>query len=237
IPWMVGLLLLGGLQGFVGWYMVQSGLVDRVDVSQYRLALHLSIAFLILGLLVWCFLTLARRTQPVTLTTLSSRTLVIAGGLLALVFAQVALGAFVAGTKAGVNYNTWPLMDGEFVPAGLFDMTPLWINAVENVTMIQFNHRMTAYLLVIAVTVHAAIVWRRTDAHDAANSALALAVAVWLQAVTGIWTLLAAEGAIPIGLGLVHQGGAAIVLTIAVWHWHAVWRDVVHRPANLWRAA
>ncbi|MEO1695446.1 MAG: COX15/CtaA family protein, partial [Pseudomonadota bacterium] len=221
----------------VGWYMVQSGLVDRVDVSQYRLALHLSIAFLILGLLVWCFLKLAQRAAPVTLATLSGRTLIVAGGLLALVFAQVALGAFVAGTKAGLTYNTWPLMDGAIVPAGLLDMTPFWINAVENVATIQFNHRMTAYLLVMAVTVHAVFVWRRADARDAATSAIALAAAVWFQAITGIWTLLAVDGAIPIGLGLVHQGGAAIVLTIAVWHWHTVWRDVMGRPATLSRAA
>ncbi|MEO0730177.1 MAG: COX15/CtaA family protein, partial [Pseudomonadota bacterium] len=152
------------------------------------------------------------------------------GFLLALVFAQVALGAFVAGTKAGLAYNTWPLMGGAIVPPGLLDETPWWRNAFENITTIQFNHRMTAYVLVAAATVHAVVAWFKADQADARASAIVLAVAIWMQAAFGVWTLLAAEGSIPIGLGLIHQGGAAVVLAIAVWHWHTVWTAVIRQP-------
>lgn len=218
IALLIGLLALGGLQGFLGWYMVQSGLVDRVDVSQYRLALHLSVAFLILGLLVWARLRLTPRTPSVDLRTVTSFQAVLALVIIALVFTQVALGAFVAGTKAGLTYNTWPLMDGDLVPGGLFAMSPWYLNLSENYTTIQFNHRTLAYILLIIAAVHAAALWRSPDNERVIQRALILVGAIVLQAVIGIWTLLAVDGKIPIGLGLMHQGGGAVVLTVAVWH-------------------
>ncbi|MEO1264121.1 MAG: COX15/CtaA family protein [Pseudomonadota bacterium] len=217
-PVLLMLLVLGGLQGFVGWYMVQSGLVDRVDVSQYRLALHLSLAFLILGVLVATLLSVSPRPAAPTLKTVGQGSAWVVGMLVALVYAQVALGAFVAGTKAGLTYNTWPLMDGDLVPGGLWVLEPWWRNVTENITAIQFNHRVSAYLLVVLAIAHALWLWRRADAPGVVASSAVLAVAIIAQAVFGIWTLLAADGAIPIGLGLVHQGGAAVVLAIAVWH-------------------
>jgi len=226
LPWLFGLLCLGALQGFVGWYMVQSGLVDRVDVSQYRLALHLSIAFLILGLLVWCRLELAPVRPIIALKTLSHGAVAAAAIVVALVFLQVALGAFVAGTKAGLTYNTWPLMDGAFIPTGLYAAAPWWANITENITAIQFNHRMTAYGLIAVALAHAVWVALKADDGSVVVSGFVVAAAICAQAVIGIWTLLAADGSIPIGLGLAHQGWGAVVLALAVWHLHRMMRSV-----------
>jgi len=221
------LLVLGGIQGFVGWYMVQSGLSERVDVSQYRLALHLSIAFVILGMLVWARLLLrndqnvAMGAAAVSMKTVPASARWVAFAVLVLVFVQVALGAFVAGLKAGLTYNTWPLMDGALIPGGLFMMSPWYVNPFENITTVQFNHRMTAYLLLGLAVWHAVQLARTSDDSRLVTSSVVVALAVTCQAVIGIWTLLAVTGnAIPIGLGLLHQGGAAIVLAITVWHVH-----------------
>ncbi|MEO1711044.1 MAG: COX15/CtaA family protein [Pseudomonadota bacterium] len=230
-PWLIALFFLGGLQGGVGWYMVQSGLVDRVDVSQYRLALHLSIAFLIFGLLIWCVLQLegarqsmsaaARDYRRIDLRTLPRWVTTIAFGLVVFVFAQVALGAFVAGTKAGLTNTDWPLMGGEWVPSGMWSASsPWWVNAFENLTTIQFNHRVTAYALLALAIWHAASLYRRSDNQAVITSAIFLALALIGQAAIGVATLWSVNGAIPIGWGLAHQGGGAIVLGIAVWHWH-----------------
>ncbi|MGF1649986.1 MAG: COX15/CtaA family protein [Hyphomicrobiaceae bacterium] len=228
LPLMVGLLLLGGLQGFVGWYMVQSGLVERTEVSQYRLALHLSIAFVILSLLVWLRLAIEpeRRSslQSITLKTISPAHVSVAIGLVALVFAQVALGAFVAGTKAGLTYNTWPLMDGRLIPNGVYGLDPWWVSIGEDITTIQFNHRMSAYVLTIVAVWHAVVLALTADCRRTVVSANILAISVLLQSAIGIATLLYATNAIPIGLGLAHQAGGAVVMAIAVWHSYAIRR-------------
>lgn len=216
-------LLLGGLQGFVGWYMVQSGLTERVDVSHYRLAMHLGLAFVILGSLIWLAL-MPRPFDPLVRlqsVAISARRLAVI--IAALIFCQIILGAFVAGTKAGMTYNTWPLMDGQFVPDGLWSKSPWYLNVVENLTMIQFNHRMMAYLLVGLAVVQALTITRRTENGQAIASAWWLAAAMVAQAGLGIWTLLAVDGAIPIGLGVTHQTMAAIIFAVAIWHLHAVW--------------
>jgi cytochrome c oxidase assembly protein subunit 15 len=218
MPLMVGLLVLGGVQGFVGWYMVQSGLVDRVDVSQYRLALHLSVAFVILGLLVWARLKLTPRDEAIDLDTISPTQAAIAVVIVGLVFLQVALGAFVAGTKAGLTYNTWPPMDGEFVPSGLLAMSPWYLNFSENYTTIQFNHRTVAYIILALAAAHSLALWRSSDNERVILRGILVLVALLAQATIGIWTLLAAEGKIPIGLGLLHQGGGAVVFALAIWH-------------------
>jgi heme a synthase len=214
---LAGVLALGALQGAVGWFMVKSGLVDRVDVSQYRLALHLSIAFLILGLLLWLAFDLEDGEEPRARALLSAGQTRFAGVIAALVFVQVMLGALVAGLKAGLAYNTWPLMDGALVPEGLGALSPWYLNFFENITTVQFNHRLVAY----AVT--ALVLWqawdlRRTLPQTAqSRSAAWLAAAVLCQVMLGIWTLLAA---VPLSLGLLHQAGAAIVLGFAVRHLH-----------------
>jgi cytochrome c oxidase assembly protein subunit 15 len=209
--------LLGGLQGFIGWYMVSSGLVERVSVSQYRLALHLSLAILILGAILWIAFSLRSAPTRQKLPALPGYAL--AKVLLALLFFQIVAGALVAGMKAGSGYNTWPLMDGQVIPDGLFALHPRWANLFENAITVQFNHRLLAYILVGVATWQA---WRVAQSNSeglARLSAVALLVAILGQMVLGIWTLLAR---VPIELGLAHQAGAVGVFWIAVWHAHVL---------------
>ncbi|MEM1372367.1 MAG: COX15/CtaA family protein [Pseudomonadota bacterium] len=228
-PSLLGLLALGGLQGFFGWYMVKSGLSDRVDVSHYRLALHLTTAFIILAWAMWLGLQLSpRRTDARVTTPLPSYHANVAWVIVALMLAQVVFGAFVAGLKAGLAHNTWPLMDGEVIPSDLMLLTPWHLNFVENVTTVQFIHRLTAYVLVGLVAWQAFDIWRKSRDRRVLQSAAVVTIAVLLQAALGVWTLLAAgyEAQIPIGLGLVHQGGAAVLLAILVWHLHRVYHGL-----------
>lgn len=219
---LVAVLFLGALQGFVGWYMVQSGLTERVDVSHYRLAMHLGLAFVILGCLIWLGLA-ASPTDPLArLQGIGTPARWLAAIVAVLIFCQVILGAFVAGTKAGLTYNTWPLMDGDLLPGGMWDMAPWYMNIAENLTTIQFNHRMMAYVLIAVATVQALIIARQTDSRPAVLSARLLALVMYAQAGLGIWTLLSVDGAIPVGLGVVHQTAAGVVFAIAIWHLHAV---------------
>jgi heme a synthase len=216
---LLGLLLLGGLQGFIGWFMVSSGLSERIDVSQYRLALHLSMAFVLLGGLLW----LAMRSAPPGNTIRTPEITVgdarMAGAVVALIFLQVVAGAFVAGLKAGLTYNTWPLMDGHVIPAGLGTLSPWYANAFENITAVQFNHRMLAYVVVAAVAWHAWQLIRTADDERLRMSAVLLIAVVVAQAAVGIWTLL---WAVPLPLGLAHQGGAAVLFAISVRHLYLV---------------
>lgn len=213
---LAGIFALGGLQGFIGWYMVRSGLADRVDVSQYRLALHLSLAVLILGALLWVALSLSptaphrERAQPLRLRTE-------AAVVTALVFLQIVAGAFVAGLNAGAGYNTWPLMEGRLIPQGLGAMSPWWTNLFENALTVQFNHRLLAYAIAVAVPWHLWSLLRRPSDSRARISGLALAATVFVQVALGIWTLLAH---VPIPLALLHQAGAIAVFGVAVWHLH-----------------
>lgn len=220
---LAGILALGGLQGVVGWYMVMSGLVERVDVSQYRLALHLGLALLIFALVVWLAIALAgehplaRGEEPLTRGQRRA-----AWALLGLLFLQLIAGAFVAGTKAGLVYNTWPLMDGRLIPDGLGQLSPWWLNLFETGVTIQFAHRILAYVLVVAAIAHAGDLMRRPETGWAAVTALGFAAAVLAQAGFGIWTLLAR---VPLSLGLLHQGWAVVVLGLAVGHAHACRRQ------------
>ena len=213
---LLALLALGGTQGFIGWFMVQSGLAARTTVSEYRLALHLGIAFLILGGLVWLTLGLnADRTRAIRLRTVTQLQARVAISIAGLVFLQVIAGAFVAGLKAGLTYNTWPLMDGRLIPAGLGTMSPWYRNIFENITTVQFNHRMIAYVITVLALVHAVTLVRGADDERLRSSAMLLIATVLAQVVLGIWTLLAV---VPLPLGLAHQGGAAVLFAIAVRH-------------------
>jgi cytochrome c oxidase assembly protein subunit 15 len=194
--------------------MVSSGLVDRVDVSHYRLALHLTTAFLIFALLLWSAWSLLPRAALHRGRPVLPRHRRVAHLLLALIFLQVVLGALVAGFKAGLTHNTWPLMDGQLIPGGLWVMTPWHLNIFENATTIQFNHRMVAYVIVALALWQAASVVQADDGR-LAPSAFGLAAGILAQAALGIWTLLAH---VPLGLGLAHQGVAAVVTGIAAWH-------------------
>ena len=230
-----GIFALGGLQGLIGWYMVQSGLVDRVDVSHYRLALHLTTAFVILACLVWLIRDQLTGQQTSFLKTSSRRVRFFSALILAVVFLQVVFGAFVAGLKAGLSNNTWPLMNGEFFPSDLWSLSPWISNLFENPTTIQFLHRNLAYVLLAMATFHVWQVFKTENADTRLRwQAILLVGALVAQAAAGIWILLAApnDGQIPIGLGLAHQGGAAIVLAIVVWHVHTALRGYQARPAQ-----
>ena len=219
VPKLAAVFGLGALQGAVGWYMVSSGLAERIDVSQYRLALHLSIAFLILGALVWLILDLAPKRAEPRLKTLTARDKTWASVLAVLVFSQVVIGGFVAGLKAGRAFNTWPLMDGKLVPDGFSRLEPWWLNLTENMATVQFNHRMAAYGIVALALWHAVRVIGRADDERVRTSAGLLAAGLVAQMGLGIWTVLMA---VPINLGIAHQGFAAVVFMLAVAHAHGM---------------
>jgi cytochrome c oxidase assembly protein subunit 15 len=204
---------LGAFQGAAGWWMVASGLAERVEVSQYRLAFHLTLAALIYVTLVWTAQRQAPRPGPPVPARLRSS----AKLLLALVLLQIYLGALVAGLRAGLIYNTWPLIEGQLVPAAsqLLSAEPWWRNFFENPLTAQLDHRLVAYAVLGAALLHAVDVRRTLRGGVALRGALALACAITLQAALGILTLL--EQA-PLTLALMHQAMAMIVLTVAVLH-------------------
>lgn len=221
VPRLLLLFALGGLQGGIGWFMVMSGLSERVSVSPYRLALHLGCAVLIFAVLVWTILELGGRGRRggvslATTTRWQHRTAI---ALVGLVYLQILSGALVAGLKAGMTYNTWPLMDGRLLPAGLVQLEPWWLNVFENITAVQFNHRMLAYLVVALGLWQAVSVARTADDAEVRRSAVWLGFAVVAQMTLGIWTLLAW---VPLSLGVAHQAGALAVLATVIWHVFAV---------------
>jgi heme a synthase len=206
-----GIFGLGALQGAVGWWMVASGLSERTEVSQYRLATHLVLALLIFAAIIW---TVRRLTgeQPL----LASARLKATGiALVVLTFVQLYFGALVAGLRAGLVYNTWPDIDGGFIPsaARLWFDTPWWRNLFENTLTVQFEHRMTAYALLVLAVLHAFDAMRTRAAAPIMLGALWLVAAIVLQATLGILTLL---NQVPIALALAHQAVAIAVLTLAV---------------------
>jgi cytochrome c oxidase assembly protein subunit 15 len=214
-PKLLAVLALGSLQGAVGWWMVISGLSGRVEVAQERLAIHLLLASLTLAAIVWIAVGLQR--EPDAHTNAPRRLRVIAACLLALIFVQIGLGGLVAGLRAGLTYNTWPLMDGHFVPplGHLMQLSPWWSNLFDNITTVQFAHRLTAYcVLALAVvqviTVKAAM--GRGSVYRRAHIVFGL---VLLQVIAGITTLLLV---VPISVALIHQALAMLVLIAATVH-------------------
>ena len=202
-PHLLFLLFLGGCQGFMGWYMVKSGLVDRPDVSQYRLTAHLGLAVAIYAYIVWLTIGLFspsrhRTNEPAIMTF----------AVIALVYVMILSGGFVAGTNAGLSFPTWPLMGDSFIPAALYSQGLL--SAFEQVTTIHFNHRMLAYVtgaILIALATRGLLT--SLDRRVRLASVLML-VAVSLQIILGISTVLS-HVHIPIAAG--HQSGAIVLLT------------------------
>jgi cytochrome c oxidase assembly protein subunit 15 len=214
---------LGGLQGAIGWWMVKSGLAGRVDVAQERLAIHLTLACIILVAIVWAARSIAPASSvaPAGSTSRPPRRLMTSAlFLLALLLMQIALGGIVAGLKAGLVYNTWPLIDRAFIPAAgrLFFLDPAWSNFLDNHLTVQFTHRMVAYLLVVSVLLHAVDCIRHDRGRFRAG-AVTLAVLVMAQAMLGITTLL---WQVPIGLALAHQSVAILALVTATVHAQAL---------------
>jgi heme a synthase len=199
-----------GAQGVVGWIMVASGLEPgMIAVAPIRLTLHLTLAALFFATLVAMYVRLGGARCE--LATAGEK--VAGSALVVLTLIQIALGGLVAGHDAGLTYNTWPLMDGRIVPDGLAAQYPLWRNAFDNIVAVQFNHRVGAYVLAAAILAYA-VALRKVET-PVRNRAILLAVLILLQIVIGIATLVAA---VPIGLALLHQAMALIVLLVLVWN-------------------
>lgn len=215
----VGIFALGGVQGAIGWWMVASGLVDRIDVAPERLATHLIVALLILVLCVWTGLEAwfgpgrgpaARGITPLAQT------------LLGLVFVQCLLGAFVAGNDAGLVYNDWPLMNGDLVP-GVDYHKGVGFALVHDQGLVQFNHRLGAYLLVILTLGLTLWIQRSRGLYAAKPLSLGVLFLVLCQAGLGIATLMMQ---VPLGLGVMHQGLAVLVLSlVTVLNWRLLRSD------------
>ena len=214
---LAGVFALGGLQGFLGWYMVASGLVDDPRVSQFRLAAHLGLAFAIYGLMLWIALgLLAPRMSPRGDT--PARKLSVA--LVAIVFVMVLTGALVAGIRAGYAYNTFPLMNGHLVPPEILMIEPWWKNFGYNMATVQFDHRAIAWLLALLVP----LAWWRVrraggSPAGARRWAHATLAALAVQFTLGVITLLAG---VPLAAAALHQAGAVALFTCVIGLCHAL---------------
>lgn len=211
-PKLVGLLFLGGLQGALGWWMVASGLSERTDVSQYRLAAHLTLACIIFAATV----VVARGLAPHSGKPSEALTRKLAGWLVIAVLVQIYLGGLVAGLQAGMTYNTWPLMDGALIPGGLFTQMPAWVNLFENPKTVQFVHRIGAYTVLALSIWHVIAAWKAEPGSTHARRTVVLLGMVIVQAVIGIMTLLLV---VPLSWALLHQAFALVVLGFAAAHW------------------
>ncbi|MCG6111353.1 MAG: COX15/CtaA family protein [Paracoccus sp.] len=212
-PRLLGLGALGGLQGAIGWWMVSSGLNEgMLRVASYRLATHLGIAFLILGLITWYVLQLSRTEAELLRSRRAGEAKLfrMSTGLMHLTFVQILLGALVAGIDAGRTYTGWPTMGGEWIPAAIWDGTLGWRNFFENPALVQFIHRMTGYLL----AVFAVVVWLRArrSPHPVTRRAYGLMiVAMAAQIALGIANVIYAS---PLHLALTHQFGAVVLFAV-----------------------
>ncbi len=213
------LFLLGGAQGAIGWWMVKSGLVDRADVSQYRLTVHLGMAFLILGAMVWVLLDLVDHRPAAQ--SVSPRFQRYAAGLLVLILVTALSGGLVAGLNAGYAYNDWPYMNGQIIPEEYGDLTPWWINLFENVAAVQFDHRLLAYVSVAGALFLWVAAWRNGLRGMTRRPFDLLAVMVFAQVALGVSTLLFV---VPTPLAVAHQGGAIALFCLAVWAVHTAYR-------------
>jgi heme a synthase len=210
-PRLLLLFVLGGLQGALGWYMVSSGLSELVDVSQYRLAAHLSLATLLFAAVVYTAFTLSaggmRQRWWGSMLALS---------FLALLFVQVAAGGFVAGLDAGHAAYDWPTMNGQIIPDGLASIQPLWRNWFENALAVQFNHRILAYVIFALAILQFALLRQR--------SSRVVLIAVLAQVLLGISIVM---GQVKLHTALTHQATAMILLAFAIRHYVVVSRDPV----------
>jgi cytochrome c oxidase assembly protein subunit 15 len=212
---LVGIFILGGLQGAMGWFMVKSGLVDDPRVSQYRLTAHLSLAFVIFIAMFWVALDLLTKRYKGELEPALRRLQRTGFWLAVLTFYMVVTGGFVAGIRAGKAYNTFPLMNGHVVPPEIFMIDPWYLNFFNNMATTQFDHRLGAWLLAFVVP----WLWFRLRSTPAVTERARLAASVLCGALAaqitlGIATLLMA---VPVALGAAHQGGAMVVFGIVLW--------------------
>jgi cytochrome c oxidase assembly protein subunit 15 len=217
-PRLLLLLALGGLQGAIGWYMVASGFeANRTAVAPFRLVIHLGLALIIFGALLWTALDLLRPDARAPAGYRPVRRMVRAA-FWALAAAMLA-GGFVAGTRAGFTFNTFPLMDGALVPAGLFGHDPWWRSVVADPLTIQFGHRLLASVAALAAIGAALAAWRRLAPGFARRAVLVLGGAVLVQYAIGVATLL---WVVPVPLGTLHQAMAVLVLAVVLVALHAL---------------
>lgn len=225
---MVGLFALGALQGGIGWWMVASGLAERVSVSQYRLATHLTLACIIIAAVTWIARGLAAHSE----TPAGRSVQRFAGIMVLLVLVQIYLGALVAGLHAGLSYNTWPLMDGSIVPGDLLVIEPAWRNFFENPKTVQFVHRVAAYTVLAAALWHAVATAAALPKSTHARRAWVLVFLILVQAAIGVGTLLAQAH---MHWALLHQAFAMVVLIFATAHWRGC-KGSYPLPADTLRA-
>lgn len=211
---LLGLLILGGCQGVLGWYMVKSGLVDNPHVSQYRLTAHLGLAVLIYSFIVWTALDLLNK-QSHQAGTLALPSVVI----LAMIFVMILSGGLVAGTRAGYAYSTWPLMGDSFVPAGLYTLQPMWLSAFEDITTIQFNHRILAYIIALVVFGFVYKAFKLKVSGRLRWAVFALLALLVIQISLGISTIIFY---VPVAVAAAHQVGAVALLTVAIFISHSL---------------
>ncbi len=221
------LFVLGGAQGALGWFMVKSGLADRVEVSQYRLAAHLALAVAIGGFAFWLGLSVTDKEKG---TRAAARPFMFGAlALTALIYLQIIVGAFVAGLRAGLASSTWPLMNGEAIPSGLDVYSPWYMNIFENPLTAQFTHRMIAYAVAIFAVVFATLVWRSRGAERLRTPAFAAIAAILVQIVLGIATIIYG---VPLKIALAHQANAIVVFALALWTIRRATRPEVYSAAR-----
>jgi len=211
-PRLLVMLVLGGSQGLLGWYMVKSGLVDNPHVSQYRLTAHLGLAVFVYGFIIWTALDLLapKQFQPNHLKRFSYT-------LSGMIFLMILSGGLVAGTRAGVPYPTWPLMGDSFIPLGLYSLQPAWLSAFEDMLTIQFNHRMFAYLIVGLVLTFAYKVLK-SDLQGPLKFAICCFVGLLaIQIALGISTLIFY---IPVPVAAAHQVCAVALFSVSLFVSH-----------------
>lgn len=217
----LGLFILGGSQGLMGWFMVVSGLVDRPDVSQYRLTAHFGLALVIIAALLWVAMALLNKKPHDEHHQEAGSLTRWAFWLFVLISTTALSGGFVAGIDAGFAYNTFPLMDDAIIPGGLFDYDPVWLAPFEDITTVQFDHRTLAELTVVLVIVF----WvKSVDRHLAPRTRRAITLfglMALVQVSLGIATLLLV---VPVSLASLHQMGAVVLFSLALWCMHELRR-------------
>lgn len=218
-PKLLVLFVLGGMQGLIGWWMVRSGLVDRPDVSHYRLTTHLGSAFVLYAALLWA--TLSQLRDVGSRMPLDRPLARLMAGVTTVVFVTVLSGGLVAGLNAGFYYNTFPLMGGQVVPPGYLSLEPWWSNLTENPASVQFHHRVLA-MATFALVVGSWL-WsrRRSLAPDSRRAMGVLLGVALLQVALGITTLLTV---VWLPVASLHQAGALLLLSASIWAAHTLWR-------------
>ncbi|MFT6300196.1 MAG: cytochrome c oxidase assembly protein subunit 15 [Saprospiraceae bacterium] len=215
-PKLAAIFILGGLQGLLGWYMVKSGLINNPDVSQYRLTAHLGNAVIIYSYILWvAFGLMEEMREPFVKSSIniSQAIKTTAYTITALLFLMILSGGLVAGTRAGLAYSTFPLMGETFIPPGLYNMSPVWLSAFEDVTTIQFNHRMFAYILLVVISSFSFVGFYRLKSARLRAGLVCLIALLIAQVSLGIATIVMH---VPLLYAAAHQGTAIALLTASL---------------------